>query len=452
MHRLRIPIPVQQGAAQWAFSSLREPARPLRLLLDRGSLYTGFADDMLLRFVDERLFLEMIDLPEDWHLRFRHASVESLGLEWNSPWRHFFRIAELDGRASVGSEDWPTLYCAAWGSVSGADILVTRDARLLKVASDYPVSTVNPMTPRAALGYVGLYLRSVNNFTLCPGQQILNRWMFYWVLTRSLLAEGWGWFSACLGSGREDLAQLSQSVLTRMDHALRARDRMLTHLHMREGNDSTEELLMGFDHMVLCMAACFDASARVIQGVENVVYARRPSWTDHRWLAALRQRNAALSDVFMPGSKAAMALDLLTTLRNQVHAESLAAGSATSAQEGEMDPVLFFLSIDAPRVVRLLDRLGIRCTSFPGSSREVLIDIAQCSEVLLIHTIAGLNGIMRATNLEAVCARSRIKGPPSRHDRDFGIRTQYRARLLAGLPVMPFATRSLQTQRSVTVE
>jgi hypothetical protein len=118
------------------------------------------------------------------------------------------------------------------------------------------------MPVEAALALLGLYLRARDDFTLrrLPGfRETLGRGLFYWVLARELLPNAWRSTSAGVqhkqATGDDRVLQLFMSAITRLDRALRSRDRLHHQMKLEQNNDTADEALFFLDTFLVFLVA-----------------------------------------------------------------------------------------------------------------------------------------------------------------------------------------------------
>lgn len=132
----------------------------------------------------------------------------------------------------------------------GCDALVTGSPALLGGMPERIVDRRNPMTATDACWLISLYLRSKDDYTWEIGDHHgarVDRWIFFYGMTRELLPDSWRWFSGAAyhkpASPRGDPVGLAMSGIERFDRALRARDRL--HVMRQQGggvNETDEEM------------------------------------------------------------------------------------------------------------------------------------------------------------------------------------------------------------------
>jgi hypothetical protein len=151
-------------------------------------------------------------------------------------------------------------------------IFVTASEILLEHPDDVFIKGSNPRTPLEAAKIVGLFLRSRGKYTYSVRGKIpssMDRWMFYWILTREHLPSMWRYFHACVDAGlaqknlntSDDTLEIGQSILTRAVRALQARDEIGIEFYGLE--DKGDEILYHFDYLTLLLTGIFDAQALI---------------------------------------------------------------------------------------------------------------------------------------------------------------------------------------------
>jgi hypothetical protein len=249
----------------------------------------------------------------------------------------------------------------------GADALVTASPVLIDPALRGPVARdSNAMPVEAGLALVGLYLRTRDDFTLrrLPGlRETFDRGLFYWVLARELLPNAWRSTSAGVqhmqATGDDRVFQLFISGVTRLDRALRSRDRLHHQMKLEQTNDTADEALFALDTFLVSLVGAFDAVGRAA----HLTYGLDPSrlhevswrrWWRTRQLAPVA---ASLAQLMDDGTAARDALDLVALLRNTVHGEALRTVAAKYASRPVQNALL--LPTDQEhQLLTIIDRRG----------------------------------------------------------------------------------------------
>jgi hypothetical protein len=175
------------------------------------------------------------------------------------------------------------------------------------------------MPVEAALALIGLYLRTRDDFTLrrMPGlRETFDRGLFYWVLARELLPNAWRSTSAGAqhnqATGDDRIFQLFISAITRLDRALRSRDRLHHQMKLEQNNDTADEALFSLDMFLVFLVGAFDAVGRAA----HLTYSLDPSRLHEvSWRRSWRSKQlapvaASLAQLMDDGTAARDTLDL----------------------------------------------------------------------------------------------------------------------------------------------
>jgi hypothetical protein len=294
-----------------------------------------------------------------------------------------------------------------------ADMIITTRPYLFEDRRLRPGRDVSVLRPHEALPIVGLYLRRQGQYITWRdtkgGMATFNRGLFYWVATRALLPEGWRWMTACVresaASGDDTLTYHAQSLLQRVDQAIRARDDAFAALDAPQNNDTADDALAALDRLLICLMGAVDVSARVAHMVLGLPAADlyQASWKhDGRWERALRRHHRPLADLAKPAAYGD-ALTVLRLLRNTVHGAALTPLAVSAGSTGSSTDTLVGLpTTDAEVLLRCADRQGGRDSwgmkeLIPG---QLHADIDILIERLLPEVVAFLNAVMRLTPVE----------------------------------------------------
>jgi hypothetical protein len=328
----------------------------------------------------------------------------------------------------------------------GADALVTDSAFLLNAAPRGLVAPANPVSPQQALALTGLFLRSRADFHIDMDASFrweLSRHGFDWALARTLLPEGWRFFSACLASDPDltgRLPYLGQAVLSRYAQALRARERVLIYARQGAGHGPVDEQLFYLDHAVLALGGAFDSVARVAHYVYGVgTDPRDAGWKRTGWLKRLRATEPQLADLVAGGEPAGDTVEIMALLRNTIHGEQLRPIRFSEAGRAPED--LGQLPQDdvqalSQAVARRggLERWGIQTLD----ATTLFFAPDQLIDVLMTECHAALNALMAATDvlrLKGVDPAAVRTGPSAASGLtdEFTPASQHAIRCLAGL-------------------
>jgi hypothetical protein len=355
------------------------------------------------------------------------------------------QFAGQDASRGVGDPAaiFRALILARAGQELRCDVLVTSDSYLLETAHPNLVGRANPTSPGDALALIGLFLRSRGDFTYWRSRHASARYnsgLFYWVLTRELLLSSWSWFSACVSNmthtGDPSAEDLGESILRRVDRALRARDRIHIELKLVQSNDTADEVLFYFDVMVLMLVGAYDAAARLAHIVYQLPGDRSDaSWRRSRWLHVLGRADPNLAALMAPGAKERDALELVAMFRNYIHGEaprSLAYQVAARPREN----LIVVPEAERTTIEHILDRRGgktrwgyrlltaDRATLDPHPYIEALWP-------LVLESLDTVTGQIKAERLPRVVPSEVLGGRPS--DETFSPEIGRLLKLLAGL-------------------
>jgi hypothetical protein len=334
----------------------------------------------------------------------------------------------------------------------GADALVTASPVLIDPAHRGPVARdSNAMPVKAALALVGLYLRARDDFTLrrLHGlRETFDRGLFYWVLARELLPNAWRSTSAGgqhkQATGDDRVLQLFMSAITRLNRALRSRDRLHHQLKLEHNNDTADEALFALDTFLMFLVGAFDAVGRAA----HLTYGLDPSRLHEvSWRRPWRTRQlapvaASLAQLMDDGTAARDALDLVALLRNTVHGEAL----RTVAAKYDSRPVQNALLLPEDQELQLLasiarrggnDAWGIR--ELPGRGISMQMDVlVESIFPMTANALDTLIGGVEVERLAGVQLTTLPTGPPvddpgNEHDDVFDSIRRRQVRLMAGL-------------------
>lgn len=248
----------------------------------------------------------------------------------------------------------------------GQDILITLSPRLLTHRTDLPIRETNPRSPSEAVQIVGLFLRSRDNYTYFAGPQgrvAFDRGLFYWVLMRHSLTSMWFYFSACVEASKirnDDTLYIGQSILSRCNRALEARDAIGIQFYLPQNNNTRDTMMYHFDYLTLLLAGAFDAQARIAHRVYRIQLKERDaSFRRQDFLKALKKDNdvTTLYDL-VTEQYFQDVMTLLYEPRNTIHG----AGLPTLASKLGAEPEASFVTI-LPQYQTALWQAAERCGS-----------------------------------------------------------------------------------------
>lgn len=352
--------------------------------------------------------------------------------------RQFMEIAAADEEAdsyaalapdAAAAQRAADVLAALVAATLDVDLFISTRPYLYEVRRFRPARGVLVIRPEDALPVIGLYLRRQGQFigwrsTNGAGTATLNRGLFYWMATRALLPQGWRWMTACVrqsaATGDDTLAYHGQSLLLRVDQALRARDEAFAALNQPQDNDTADDALAALDRLLISLMGAVDVSARVAHMVHDLsdVELYQASWRPGtKWLRALRGKNRPLADL-AKSSTHGDALTILRLLRNTVHGAALEPLAVSEgALRGRTDTLVGLPAKDATELLACADRQG---GGTAWGMRELIpgrlhADIDVLIERLLPSIVSFLNDAMRLTpvdQLEHAHQTEADLGPP----------------------------------------
>lgn len=327
------------------------------------------------------------------------------------------------------------------------DAFVTDDRFLLDFRRPDFIG-MNFLSSMDAIALIGSHLRNRGHFTIKrnflgdqPSFPPMGRPLFYWVLCREMLPNGWRWFSGIVASDEAtggELTGLGHSMFTRVSQALRARDYAHWHLLQREENAGTDEALLYLDMMLLSLTASFDVVARIIDVALGL---RTPSqqitWNNDRWRQVLRKADASFDSIMTPSASHGQTHRLLSILRNSIHGKALTT-LALERGENRLTRMLVLPNADRSELRHLLTCLGgLESWGYEEIAHAfTCVKAGMVSEQLMPLVTAALNDLMRLTPVErlpGLTPNTELMTSPPLNDRWFGTEARHRVRLLAGI-------------------
>lgn len=296
--------------------------------------------------------------------------------------------------------------------------------------------------PREALALVSLYLRRQEEFLLLrsldgTATESFDRGLFFWVGTRELLPESWRWFGACVGAESDtdppDLVYLAQSLLSRVQRALEARDRALFAFHQPESRSLAEDIAGELDIVALLLMGAVDVSARVAHRVLAIPDQEfKAAWQRRDWLSAVRREDETLAAVVERGGLGWAALRVLVALRNTVHGAAMPTTGVSGFDNVEAEHLVELPP--APDLIEALEILGgaeswsvVRLDEDRRHAEPMIV-----LERLLVSVLDLLNALMRATPVERLVDPATIQSEPP-EDEVFGASSRASIRQQLGL-------------------
>jgi len=325
------------------------------------------------------------------------------------------------------------------------------------------------MTVEEALALIGVYLRLRGDFGYHhsgSSSVSFGRSGFYRSLAGDLLPDSERWFACCPGKTTPwEVAprDLADAVVTRLERALRARDRLHHALLVERGFDANDEALLYFDAILLSLNGAFDAVARVVHnvyGMEGSIF--EANWRkDHRprkaensyitllrrvlkriapallahpratWMQQLRARAPDVARLMFPHEPARDALEAVAVLRNSIHAETFSTVGLRDVDAAHTDYPIVVPPLARRDLVGVVRRRG---GDVAWGIREldrdaIVLDVHTFVEQVFGRVVTALADLMRATEVERLDPTSATRAP-SNGPTDGALQ---RIRLLSGL-------------------
>ena len=299
-----------------------------------------------------------------------------------------------------------------------------------------------------ALALLGLYFRSQGEYVVARAAHPVryNRGLFTWVGTRALLPAAWRWLSACSQSdihsgadsllGEDSLYALGESLLTRVERALAARDELYIAVNRPQHNDTADDLLTALDELLVALVAAFDVTARVTHRVLRLAgQEHRVAWQRTDWLADVNRTAPALAAVMAEHTPGSDCFTIVRLLRNYVHGQALR--SAHVQRSGHAGRNLVRMpAADVSKLLPAIERQGgqHRWGVEPAAIGAPFADPVLLADAAFELVIPTLNQIMDTTPVEqlpGVQLRPELCQPPVDQHGKFGpdarrsIRWQY---------------------------
>lgn len=135
----------------------------------------------------------------------------------------------------------------------GADLIVTADPELIGQRNQGKFVALNLMTPGEAAVLIGVWSRTIHQ-AFFPGYGV-NNGHYYWVTARALTPSAWPGHCAFVHGERvlpngPEMEDLAGSILDHLKMLIRGLDRMMATWQCPINNDTTDELLHDFAHVV----------------------------------------------------------------------------------------------------------------------------------------------------------------------------------------------------------
>lgn len=294
-------------------------------------------------------------------------------------------------------------------TVLDQDILITKSPLLLNHPQNVFVREANPRTILDAAKIIGLFLRNRDQYVYRIESNVtlsFDRGLFYWVLVRQRLPSSWRCFSACVKSSsirKDDTLYVCQSVLTRCDRALQARDRIGEQFFIPQNNNTRDVMMYHFDYLTLLLAGALDAQAVIAHRVYELSTPEwRASFRQDTFKKKLRQVKANRLYALLTDQKNIDLLTILFELRNTIHRAALITlGYVLESPHSEKS----YIEVDSQLASTLL--MVTHRISTPeawGFIEEggVMIEPYSCATTLVQECIRLIDEIADATDVEAL--------------------------------------------------
>lgn len=215
-----------------------------------------------------------------------------------------------------------------------------------------------------ALAVIGLVTRQRGDFFLeyqrSPGSTYTARTdkgTFFRVGAAELLPEWWRWCAAS-SVAPSDASEFvnPNSVVERLSQALQCRDQLL--IAMNSDRLMHADVHLALDSCLLFLMAALDCAARYAHHALGLTTtSRQAGWQNEKWLKKVSHQAPGLPEVVAPNTTGWATLELLKTLRNNVHSEGF--GMASWREFGQDDQLAVALPrSNGDQLVRAIDLLG----------------------------------------------------------------------------------------------
>ncbi|MGI8521076.1 MAG: hypothetical protein ACR2MC_10845 [Actinomycetota bacterium] len=275
----------------------------------------------------EGLELEQnVRIVEEGERSHAHVGAEGLHRVSLSPLKPFRRFAaEIAGRpgSPLSAEIIErALAFSHLASLLHLDAIVS-PARQAFGPQDAGLLRVPMLTVPEALAVVGAHVRQRDEVPLGGTPPMTqSRTEVYPLTARVIVPSGQEWWSSCVryqGSEREEVLGLGEAVFKRLAQALRGRDGAHEALRRGDGRSAILDSLYHLDVVLTSSVASLDALARLAHKVFDVEDSSFDAgWQRPKWIGRLRNKAPSLADLITGRTKAQ--LDILTSMRNSIHA------------------------------------------------------------------------------------------------------------------------------------
>lgn len=299
-----------------------------------------------------------------------------------------------------------------------ADFYVTERPLTVNVLPEYWRNT-EVLSSHQALPIVGLYLRSLDHYVYSqrppigstrifqPETVYRDRSTFFYQASRALLPYYFAWSSAynrfCDLQGVASKSPDSESILWRINQAIRSRDRLLRQLSVVPIEHApVDDILSELDQILIYLNAAFDISARVAHQTQSGKGSQYSAgWLKEDWIGSL-SNSSELQATLSKGSDGCKLLWILSRFRNQIHETAFSGGGTIFvAGPNTLDPMFPIPEDLKNEVLSYMDSLGGRDAwgvkgEFMG---RIWIHPGDFAEQLLSRSLPLLSSIMSQTRI-----------------------------------------------------
>jgi hypothetical protein len=282
------------------------------------------------------------------------------------------------------------------------DVFVTTDRSLLAAAHLLPEANIR--TVSEGLRIIGLYLRSMNDFTVAASPKVygrIDRLMFYWIACGERLRPLSRYLAACAERGKllaDGTSELANSIVFRCVRVLQARDEIGFKFCGPQGNSTRDAMLYHFEYLTLLLVGAIDAGARVAArayGLANRI--RSASFRKADFVHALADAGGDALAGIVRSPKFHAYLEFLALLRNAIHGAGLSAFAFIDNRKPEVS--LLRVHEDAERIWNAVGRLELPDQLGVSRIHGVTIEPYTCAVTLTDLGFRYLIEVARATEL-----------------------------------------------------
>jgi hypothetical protein len=300
-------------------------------------------------------------------------------------------------------------------------LFLSRNARLFK--------NLAICSPEDAIQIVGLYLREQGEYRISETFSVSRNQLFS-IVTQELLPEYWRWINACsqhsFSVDDDEAVELALSTITRINRAIRIRDRFSMAMNRPQTIDTSEEILLAVDLILVHLMAALDAAASVAHYALGLMPddARYAGWQNEKWKAKLSTDSGELLSEVARFNNRTKLLNVLPPLRNSIHSQAIRA--VAFVEQAEPVDVKLLVKRDVNRIFKHLDESlsldwGLEL-SLSNPPDQLVFDPTQMLDHAIDLTLEFLNLVMKHTPVEHMSGVALIDEDRKRPKTDiFGI-------------------------------